>query len=40
MYELNEKNKKISKNGFLFDKINELIKKFYSNLSNISIHIF
>ena len=39
-YELNKKLTVARGNGFLFNQINKLTRKIYSNLSNIKIHYY
>ena len=40
MYELNKKLSIARQRGFIFNQINKLTKKIYSNLSNINIHYY
>ena len=40
MYELNKKLTLARERGFIFNQINKLTKKIYSNLSNINIHYY
>ena len=40
MYELNEKLTLARERGFIFNQINKLTIKIYSNLSNINIHYY